>query len=88
MNFTHALKWSFLSELAFKAIQPIVFVVLARFLTPEDYDLWLHEGAHPEIRQRLLSPCPPELLEAFPVSLRVNNPRNDSPECIQPAPED
>lgn len=57
-------------------------------LTPDDYDLWLHEGAHPEIRQRLLSPCPPELLEAFPVSLRVNNPRNDSPECIQPAPED
>jgi len=37
MNFTHALKWSFLSELAFKAIQPIVFVVLARLLTPEDY---------------------------------------------------
>ena len=37
MNFTHALKWSFLSELASKAIQPIVFVVLARFLTPEDY---------------------------------------------------
>ena len=32
-----ALQWSFLSEIAAKAIQPLVFVVLARLLTPEDY---------------------------------------------------
>ena len=37
MSFTHALKWSFLSELAVKAIQPMVFIVLARLLTPEDF---------------------------------------------------
>ena len=37
MSFTRALKWSFLSELASKLIQPIVFVVLARLLTPEDF---------------------------------------------------
>jgi O-antigen/teichoic acid export membrane protein len=37
MSLTHALKWSFLSELASKAISPIVFVVLARLLTPEDF---------------------------------------------------
>ena len=37
MSFAHALKWSFLSELASKLIQPIVFVVLARLLTPEDF---------------------------------------------------
>lgn len=37
MSVVHALKWSFLSELAAKAIQPIVFVILARLLTPEDY---------------------------------------------------
>lgn len=37
MSFTHALKWSFLSELATKAIQPVVFIVLARLLTPEDF---------------------------------------------------
>ena len=37
MSFTHALKWSFLSELAAKAIQPVVFIVLARLLTPEDF---------------------------------------------------
>jgi PST family polysaccharide transporter len=37
MSFTHAIKWSFLSELAAKAIQPIVFIVLARLLTPQDF---------------------------------------------------
>lgn len=37
MSFTHALKWSFLSELATKAIQPVVFIALARLLTPEDF---------------------------------------------------
>lgn len=37
MSITHALKWSFLSEIAAKAIQPLVFVVLARLLTPDDY---------------------------------------------------
>ena len=37
MQLTHALKWSFLSEIASKAVQPLVFVELARLLTPEDY---------------------------------------------------
>lgn len=37
MSFTNALKWSLLSELAAKAIQPVVFIVLARLLTPEDF---------------------------------------------------
>ncbi len=37
MSLTHALKWSFLSELASKAIQPVVFIILARLLTPEDF---------------------------------------------------
>ena len=37
MSFTQALKWSFLSELAAKSIQPVVFIVLARLLTPEDF---------------------------------------------------
>ena len=37
MSFAHALKWSFLSELATKAIQPVVFIILARLLTPEDF---------------------------------------------------
>lgn len=37
MSFIHALKWSFLAELASKAITPVVFIVLARLLTPEDF---------------------------------------------------
>lgn len=34
---THAIKWSFLAEIASKAIAPLVFVILARLLTPDDY---------------------------------------------------
>lgn len=37
MSFIHSLKWSFASELAAKAVQPVVFIVLARLLTPEDF---------------------------------------------------
>ncbi len=32
-----ALKWSVLSELTARAIQPLVFLILARFLVPSDY---------------------------------------------------
>jgi PST family polysaccharide transporter len=37
MSLTHAFKWSFLSEIASRLVQPLVFVVLARLLTPVDY---------------------------------------------------
>ena len=37
MSVLNALKWSFLGELASKAIQPVVFIILARLLTPEDF---------------------------------------------------
>lgn len=37
MSFVHALKWSFLAELASKMVTPVVFIVLARLLTPEDF---------------------------------------------------
>ncbi len=33
----HAFKWSLASEVAAKAVQPIVFIVLARLLTPADF---------------------------------------------------
>jgi O-antigen/teichoic acid export membrane protein len=36
-SFFHALKWSVAGELASRAIQPLVFVILARLLTPDDY---------------------------------------------------
>jgi putative SOS response-associated peptidase YedK len=54
-------------------------------LNPKDYDLWLD----PDVRdsgkvRRLLGPYPPEEMTAYPVSLRVNNPRNDDAQCIEP----
>ena len=33
----------------------------------------------------LLKLYPPEKMEGYEVSMLVNNPRNDSPECILPA---
>ena len=32
--------------------------------------------------QALLTPYPADAMIAYPVSTRVNNPANDSPECI------
>jgi putative SOS response-associated peptidase YedK len=54
-------------------------------LDPKDYDLWLD----PDVRdagkvRRLLGPYPPADMTACPVSLRVNNPRNDDAVCIEP----
>lgn len=37
MSLANALKWSFMAELASKAVQPVVFIVLARLLSPEDF---------------------------------------------------
>ncbi|MDH1262582.1 lipopolysaccharide biosynthesis protein [Pseudomonas sp. GD03944] len=37
MSFVNALKWSFLAEFATKLVQPLLFIVLAWFLTPEDF---------------------------------------------------
>lgn len=39
MSVIHSLKWSFLAELASKAITPVVFIFLARLLTPDDFGL-------------------------------------------------
>lgn len=54
-------------------------------LDSKDYDLWLD----PDVRDAgklcaLLGPYHPEDMAAFPVNLRVNNPRNDDPACIEP----
>jgi putative SOS response-associated peptidase YedK len=54
-------------------------------LAPEDYDLWLDPSIQEVERlQSVLSPYPAEEMIAFPVSTRVNNPANDSPECLEP----
>jgi putative SOS response-associated peptidase YedK len=56
-------------------------VILATTQFAEWLDVSLHET---ERLNRLLRPFPPEEMEAYPVSLMVNNPRNDHPECVVP----
>jgi len=56
-------------------------VILATTRYSEWLDVSLHET---ERLNRLLRPFPPEEMEAYPVSLMVNNPRNDYPECVLP----
>jgi putative SOS response-associated peptidase YedK len=48
---------------------------------PDGYRRWL-AGDPP---QDLLKPYPAELMEAAPVSPKVNSPKFDDPECIEPA---
>jgi putative SOS response-associated peptidase YedK len=54
-------------------------------LQPEDYAEWLA----PDIQQadslrHLLRPFPAEQMIAVPVSMAVNNPRNENPACVVP----
>jgi putative SOS response-associated peptidase YedK len=53
-------------------------------LDAKDYDVWLNVEKTDSNLQTILKPCNSDLLKAYEVSLNVNNPRNDSPECIAP----
>jgi putative SOS response-associated peptidase YedK len=54
-------------------------------LSPETYRPWLQEGENdPNLLKSFLKPFPSEEMEAFPVSRVVNNPKNDSAECVLP----
>ena len=54
-------------------------------LDPRDYELWLDPGVQkPERLEPLLRPYSAEKMVAYPVSQAVNNPANDTPECIAP----
>jgi len=56
---------------------------MAVILAPHDYDLWLDPAIQEVDRlQPLLQPYPSEAMTAYPVSTRVNNPSNDTPECV------
>ena len=49
------------------------------------YEQWLTPGdVAPQELSPLLRPYDADQMEAFPVSSFVNNPKNDSPNCIQP----
>lgn len=54
-------------------------------LKPADYEAWL-DPSDPRGAE-LLRPCPDDVLEAVPVSTRVNSPKNDDKTIIQPEGE-
>ena len=53
-------------------------------IEPEDFEMWLDPGPQPNEALHLLRPFSPENMAAYPVSTFVNNPRNESPDCITP----
>ncbi len=53
-------------------------------LAPDDYPAWLGEDAVRDVLE-LLRPYPSEAMRAYPVSTVVNSPKNDGPECVEPA---
>ncbi|MBI4719354.1 MAG: SOS response-associated peptidase [Planctomycetes bacterium] len=68
-----------------RPIHPRMPVILA----PQDYAAWLEPGlADPAPLKVLLRPYPDERMTALRVTTVVNNPRNDSARCIEPAGEE
>jgi putative SOS response-associated peptidase YedK len=54
-------------------------------LKPEDYDLWLDpKMKKPELVKPLLQPFPPDQMEGYPVSDKVNKADHEGPECVRP----
>jgi putative SOS response-associated peptidase YedK len=51
---------------------------------PTDFDLWLAQASQPDELTTLLRPCPADVTESMAVGNRVNSPKNDDPECVQP----
>jgi putative SOS response-associated peptidase YedK len=49
-------------------------------IQPQNYDSWLGEL---DDRKQLLDTLPEVNLELYPISKRVNSPKNDTPECIK-----
>lgn len=58
-------------------------------LDARDYDVWIDPSIKDtEQLQGLLAACPDDVLTAYPISTRVNNPRFDRPECTEPIETD
>ncbi len=51
-------------------------------LAPLQLDAWFEEQ-DPDRLEAMLQPCPDDWLRCWPVSRRVNNPRNEGPELIR-----
>lgn len=52
-------------------------------LPAEHYERWLDPAVKAEEAHALLVPSENEPLEVYPVGPLVNNPRNDSPQCVE-----
>ena len=53
-------------------------------LVPADYGRWLAPDTTGDELKAMLQPCDPETIKAWPVSTRVNSPKNDGVECLEP----
>jgi len=54
-------------------------------LEPKDFDVWLDPDIHEADQlKELLQPYKQKDFEAYPVSINVNSPRYDKPDCILP----
>ncbi len=57
-------------------------------LDPRDYQPWVDPAFRDLPRlEALLRPFPPEEMEGFPVTPRVNKPDFDEPSCVEPLPD-
>lgn len=55
-------------------------------LPPENYEMWLDpDFDEKEALTSLLKPYPANVMEAYPVSRRVNKPSNNEPSVVEPA---
>lgn len=75
--------FTLLTQQADAAVSP-VHHRMPVLLSPAEADVWMDPGATPQRLGALLLPKASGL-EAFPVSPKVNSPRNDSPELLKPA---
>ncbi len=58
-------------------------------IDPRHYNEWLDARTPAPALRDLMQPCPSEWLDAYPISLRVNNPRTDDARVLEPAdPQD
>lgn len=57
-------------------------------LEPGAYELWLDPGVRePEKLRQVLGPYPASKMVAYPVSRRVNDPKQDDPRCLEGLPQ-
>ena len=77
--------FSILTTTANKLLEPI-HARMPVLLAPDEYPTWLNRHlTDPDQLKPLYQPFPADLLEAYPVSERVNSPRNNNPENIRTA---